>query len=196
METSNPVETLARPLPVPDLAGDYDFEQIELRGVSLAVDAVARERIAAAHAVTSNAAHSTAAIPYLTLMLGQDRITGNPSAANTVAAFTSGNATREHAKCAENMAHIGEADLACQVTAQDVLAQIGAGAIPALTEKLKSTRENERIGAAKALGAIGPAAESAFPLLEQLHRDPSANVRNAAVDAAKKVKPKKGWFSR
>lgn len=92
------------------------------------------------------------------------------------------------------MAYIGEADLACQVVAQDVLASLGAPAVPALSEALSSPVANERIGAAKALGSIGNDAQVALPVLKALNNDSSDNVRNAAAEVIRRIKPK-GWFS-
>lgn len=193
MTDTSPLDVLRAPLVPLDLSASYEFQQTQIQGVSLAVDPDARARIAAATAVAKLGTAGVGALPHLVAMLGQDRTTA--VSGDLVAAFTSGNATTADAHRAENMAWFAEADAACQVAASDALAKIGAVAIPALTEALKSPAANRRSGAAKALGKMGAVSESALPVLNDLARtDPAETVRKAANEAMKQIKPRR-WFS-
>jgi HEAT repeat protein len=146
------------------------------------------KRIAAASEVSKLGDAAVTAIPLLITMLDQDRVSA--AATGVVAAFSSGNATRDDARQAENMARLAEADLACHVAAADALAEIGTPAIANLIEALAASSPNRRSGAAKVLGSIGPAAEAAVPQLVALARaDQAETVRNAAADAIKKIEP-------
>jgi HEAT repeat protein len=63
-------------------------------------------------------------------------------------------------------------------------------AIPLLRRALRAERHAVRLEAAVALGDIGPAAGSAIPLLELVAEDdPAKDVRRAAAEAAKKIRP-------
>jgi hypothetical protein len=191
---TSPLDVLRVPLAPLDLSGTYDFQKTEIRGVSLAVDSDSRTRIAAAAEVAALGVAAVSAVPYLIAMLDQDRITA--AAGGLLAAFRSGSATTSDARRAENMAAFAEADLACQVAASDALASIGSTAVPALTDALQSTSPNRRSGAAKALGKVGAAAETALPLLKSLARpDVAETVRNAAAEAVKQIKPRRSLVS-
>lgn len=185
-------DILATPLPRIDLDPEIDFQQYEVRGVSLGVDPDSLARINAALVVAKDAVAGPMAVPLLVAMLGQDRTT--PVSGNVVAAFSGGAATVDDGRQAIHMASFAEADLACQVIAQDALATIGAPAIPALVEALESPVPNRRSGAAKALGAIGAGAAAALPILKALASGDSApTVRKAADEAVKAIKPRR-WF--
>jgi len=191
---TNSLEVLRAPLTPLNLSDPHEFAQTEVHGIPLAVDREARARIAAAIGVAKEPAASAAAIPHLVEMMGQDRITAVSDA--VVASFVGGSPTANDGRAAENMAHFGEADLACQVVASDALAAFGPAAVPALAEALKSPVANRRSGAAKALGKIGSAAADALPALKQLAKNDSAEtVRKAADEAEKLIKPRGGWFS-
>jgi HEAT repeats len=186
-----PLDVLRSPLPTLNLADRVEFQQIQLRGVSLSVDVEARARIAAALQVATSQ-DAADAVPHLIEMLGQDRISGNTG--DLVARFSSGNATTADGLQLENMSAYAEADLACQVTAQDALTRIGQPVIDALQDALLSPLANRRVGAAKVLGAIGPAAQGALPMLKELARgDREETVRKAAAEAVSRLKPKR-WF--
>ena len=63
-------------------------------------------------------------------------------------------------------------------------------AIPLLRRALRADRDVVRLEAAVALGDIGPAAGSAIPILELVAEDdPVKDVRRAAAEAAKKIRP-------
>lgn len=63
-------------------------------------------------------------------------------------------------------------------------------AIPLLRRALRAERDVVRLEAAVALGDIGPAAGSAIPILELVAEDdPVRDVRRAAAEAAKKIRP-------
>lgn len=63
-------------------------------------------------------------------------------------------------------------------------------AIPLLRRALRAERDMVRLEAAVALGDIGPAAGSAIPILELVAEDdPVKDVRRAAAEAAKKIRP-------
>lgn len=63
-------------------------------------------------------------------------------------------------------------------------------AIPLLRRALRAERDVVRLEAAVALGDIGPAAGSAIPILELVAEDdPVKDVRRAAAEAAKKIRP-------
>ena len=63
-------------------------------------------------------------------------------------------------------------------------------AIPLLRRALRAERHAVRLEAAVALGDIGPAAGSAIPLLELVAEDdPAKDVRRAAAEATKKIRP-------
>lgn len=189
----SPLDVLCLPPAPVNLSGSFDFQQMGVRGVSLAVDRDARARIAAAAEVAGLGTSAADTIPFLITMLDQDRISGGSE--GLVEAFSSGNATTEDGRKAENMARIAEADLACSVAAQDALAKLGRAAVPALTEALRDPSPNRRSGATKALGQIGPAAETALASLQVLVKaDPAETVRQAAVEAVKQIKPRR-WFS-
>ena len=189
------LDVLRVPIDPMSLADHFDFQQMEMVGVSLAVDAVARSRVAAAREVGGMGQGGVPAIRFLIQMLGQDRVSGAASSADLVAAFQGGEPTTEHGRQAENMTYIAEADLACSLAAQEALAKLGAHAVPALMEALRSPLANRRSGAARALGQMGQAAEPALPQLNQLAKaDEAENVRKSAADAAKAIKPRK-WFS-
>jgi HEAT repeat protein len=188
MTQTSPIEILRVPPTAVNLADEFEFQQIEVRGVQLAVDLEARKRIAAASEVSKLGDAAVTAIPLLITMLDQDRVSA--AATGVVAAFSPGNATRDDARQAENMARLAEADLACHVAAADALAEIGTPAIANLIEALAASSPNRRSGAAKVLGSIGPAAEAAVPQLVALARaDQAETVRNAAADAIKKIEP-------
>jgi HEAT repeat protein len=164
-----------------------------MRGVSLAVDRDARARIAAANEVARLGASALDTIPLLIAMLDQDRMPAD--AEDLAAAFSSGTATTEDGRMAENLARIAEADLACKVAAQDALAKIGEPAVSALAEALEDPSPNRRSGAAKALGEIGLPADVALPALQRRAKaDDAEIVRQAAAEAIKKIKPRR-WFS-
>jgi HEAT repeats len=191
MTVLSSLDVLRAPLTPLDLVGTHEFQQTQIRGVSLAIDAEARARIAAAIEVAKSG-DAANAVPSLVDMMGQDRVGGNVGP--LLAALESGKATSDDGRQAENMAYFAEADLACQVTASDALASIGVPAVAALTGALKSPSANVRSGAAKALGQIGAAAEAALPVLKGLMRtDPEETVRTAAEEAVKRVKPRR-WF--
>ncbi|HQU43301.1 MAG TPA: HEAT repeat domain-containing protein [Pirellulales bacterium] len=63
------------------------------------------------------------------------------------------------------------------------LSKIGVVSVPVLLDSLKSPDPAMRVPAAKAIGEVGPAAESAIDALKQATRDKSGNVRFAAVRA-------------
>jgi len=184
------LDVLRAPLVSVNLAGTYEFQQTQIQGVSLAVDADARARIDAA-AEVAETDEAVSAVPSLIEMLAQDRI--SVVAGDLVAALQGGSATNQDARQAENMAAFSEADLACQVSASDALATIGSPAVPALIDALRSPVANRRSGAAVALGKIGKGAEAAVPMLKELLRDDAETVRNAAAEAVKAIKPRR-WF--
>jgi HEAT repeat protein len=63
-------------------------------------------------------------------------------------------------------------------------------AIPLLRRALRAEQDVVRLEAAVALGDIGPAAGSAIPILELVAEDdPVKDVRRAAAEAAKKIRP-------
>ena len=63
-------------------------------------------------------------------------------------------------------------------------------AIPLLRRALRAEADTVRLEAAVALGDIGPAAGSAVPILELVAEDdPVKDVRRAAAEAAKKIRP-------
>lgn len=63
-------------------------------------------------------------------------------------------------------------------------------AIPLLRRALRAEQDVVRLEAAVALGDIGPAAASAIPILELVAEDdPVKDVRRAAAEAAKKIRP-------
>ena len=185
-------DVLSTPLSRIDLDSEVDFQQYQTRGVSLSVDPDSVARINAALGIAKDAVAGPRAIPFLVEMMGQDRSSG--VAGDLVGAFAGGNATVDDGRRVTNLAGFGEADLACQVIAQDALAAIGTPAVPPLIEALKSPVPNRRSGAAKALGAIGTPAEVALPVLKELARADSAEtLRKAADEAVKAIKPKR-WF--
>lgn len=194
MSVTHSVDVIRRPLPTLNMAAAHDFQQVAIQGVTLAVDAVARDRISTARELANAGEAAIPAIPHLIEMIGQDRVSGSVNTDDLVEALTRGNATQDDGRQIENMAHIGEADLACQVAAQEALTTLGAPAAPALIEALRSPVTNQRNGAANALGNMGAAAEGALPSLKDLTNDASENVRKAAADAVKKIKPQ-GRFS-
>lgn len=71
--------------------------------------------------------------------------------------------------------------------ALDALAAIGEPAIPALTEILQHREEWLCIGAAKALGRIGPAARTAVPALQLALLKPGTELRAAAALAIARI---------
>jgi HEAT repeat protein len=181
------------PRPV-NLADTFDFQQVQMQGVSLAVDAESRQRIAAANSAGKVGVAAKAVIPALIDMLGQDRVTAATS--DLLERYKAGAATKADGYRAENMARLAESDLACHVAAADALVALGTLAIPAAVAALNSPTTNVRVGAAKVLGRIGPPAAQALDRLNELaKKDAAETVRKAAAEAVKQVKPKKKWFS-
>jgi len=178
------IATLNVPLPPVDLARHYDFERRQLGGVWFAVDGEAAERIGAASRLS---VEDTSAVPRLIAMLGQDRTT--PAAAQ-LAGTDLREATTTESQRVENLGRFTEADLACQLAAQQALVRIGAAAIPLLMSALSADSERRRLGALKSLAQMGPAAESAMPTLRHVEkRDRSPLVRQKTSEAIEKIKP-------
>ena len=76
--------------------------------------------------------------------------------------------------------------------AVEAIAQVGKDAVRPLAEALtRNASPYVRLGAAKALGAIGPDARIARPGLLMAQRDPVVEVRQAATEAYQKVIAKK-----
>ena len=150
----SPLDVLRVPPAPVNLSDTFDFQQMEMRGVSLAVDPDARARIAAAIEAGRMGASAAALIPFLIEMLDQDR-TPRGAGDEFVEGLGSGTATTEDGRMIENIARISEADLACHVAAQEALARIGESAVSSLVDALKVPSDNRRIGSAKALGEIG-----------------------------------------
>ena len=115
-------DVLSTPLSRIDLDSEVDFQQYQTRGVSLSVDPDSVARINAALGIAKDAVAGPRAIPFLVEMMGQDRSSG--VAGDLVGAFAGGNATVDDGRRVTNLAGFGEADLACQVIAQDALAAI------------------------------------------------------------------------
>jgi len=69
------------------------------------------------------------------------------------------------------------------------LGRCGAAALPALTKALADANAAVRQGAARALGGIGPAAESAVPALVTAIADHEPLVRESAAEALGRVGP-------
>jgi HEAT repeat protein len=67
--------------------------------------------------------------------------------------------------------------------AVEALVRIGESAVPALGEALKDQGEWVRVGAAEALGRIGPEAKSAVPALVEALKDQIVGVRRRAAEA-------------
>jgi hypothetical protein len=192
MAAISPLDVLCSALSPVDLAGHVEFRQVQVRGVSLSVDAEAGARIAAATQVPTSG-HALSAVPHLIEMLGQDRIAG--VSRDLVAKAAGGLLTADDVVPVKNMAAFAEADLACHVAAQDALTRIGQPAVEALQDALSSPLPNCRSGAAKALGGIGQAAQGALPVLKELaHGDREETVRKAAAEAVSRLTPKKRWF--
>jgi HEAT repeat protein len=190
MADVSPVEVLAVPLALVDLSAPHDFQSAEVAGVSFAVDADARRRIAAAAEVARLGMAD--AIPSLLSMLSQDRTSA--ASADLIKAITE-DQTAAHARKTENMVRFAEADQACQAAAAAALGAMGATALPALRDALMARNPNRRIGAANALGQMGSGAEPALDTLASVAKaDPIETVRMAASEALKQVKPRK-WFS-
>jgi HEAT repeat protein len=70
-----------------------------------------------------------------------------------------------------------------------ILAATDSQDVGALTKQLQSADPSFRLRAAKALGAIGPAARFAVPDLVAALRDTDADVRRAAVAALQQISP-------
>jgi HEAT repeat protein len=70
------------------------------------------------------------------------------------------------------------------------MARIGSAAVPDLLMALDDKDEHIRLGAAQALGKIGPAAQDAARALAfSSHNDKDAAVRRAAAEAVKAIRP-------
>ena len=67
------VDRLRAPVPAIDLAAAHEFEQIQLRGISLSIDRDSRERLDAMAALSGPGVVN--ALPALIAMLDQDRTT-------------------------------------------------------------------------------------------------------------------------
>src|SRR5690606_14366603 len=131
MELTAALNTLRAPVSLPDLAAPCDFYNTQVRGVSLAIDPVAHERIAAAKALALIGSAAADAVPELVEMLGQDRI-GGTNVDGLLGALRTGNVSTTDGRRMENMAWFGEADLACHLAAADALVKVGQPAVPAL----------------------------------------------------------------
>src|SRR5436305_1357907 len=94
------------------LADTFDFRQVQMPGLSLAIDAESRERVAAANSAGKVGVAAKAVIPALVDMLGQDRITA--ATGDLVERFNAGVATKADGHRAENMARLAEATLHAQ----------------------------------------------------------------------------------
>jgi HEAT repeats len=176
-----------------NLTDSFDFQQVSMQGVSLAVDRQARERIAAANSAAKVGNAAMIVVPALIDMLGQDRTTA--ATGDLFERLKSGAATKADGLRAENMARLAEADLACHLAAADALVAIGVPAIPAVVRGLNSPTTNVRISASKVLGRIGPPAAEALDRLNELSKkDESELVRKAAAEAVKQIRPKKWLF--
>lgn len=80
-------------------------------------------------------------------------------------------------------------DLAVRLATDQILASSDAQDVAALAKQLSSTDVSLRLRAAKALGALGPAARFAVPDLTAALGDADADVRRAAVAALRAVTP-------
>jgi hypothetical protein len=75
--------------------------------------------------------------------------------------------------------------LACSALAE--MKSAAAPAVPALVELLESN-PGKAVGVVKALGEIGPAAESALPALDALAANPMWGYRHLARKAASQIR--------
>lgn len=80
-------------------------------------------------------------------------------------------------------------DLAIKRAKTTILASSDSQDVGALTKQLQSADASFRLRAAKALGALGPAARFALPDLTSALRDTDADVRRAAVAAVLAIVP-------
>ncbi|MBN9523141.1 HEAT repeat domain-containing protein, partial [bacterium] len=80
-------------------------------------------------------------------------------------------------------------DLAIKRAKTTILASSDSQDVAALTKQLQNTDPSYRLRAAKALGALGPAARFAVPDLTAALRDADADVRRAAVAALQLIVP-------
>jgi HEAT repeat protein len=83
-------------------------------------------------------------------------------------------------------------DVSVRLLAIEGLARGGDAAIAPLVEALSAKSARVRLGVARALGMMGPAAKKAEPALGKLTKDPDPAVRAAAEEALRQVGGGKG----
>ena len=76
-----------------------------------------------------------------------------------------------------------------QDVAADALGRIGAAAVPALIEALRSSDAAVRLKAVEVLGRMGPDAKDAVPDLVRLLDDPEEPIRRAATRTLGRIGP-------
>ena len=90
---------------------------------------------------------------------------------------------------------LNDKDSSVRIAAAEALFKIGGPetkeAMSALTNLLKSKNYSDRVGAAVALGRIGPAAKAAIPALNELLRDEVKLVHTTAAEALEKIEANK-----
>jgi HEAT repeat protein len=148
----------------------------------------------AAVAIAAIGADAAAAVPALRKLLEDESV---PAAARYPAAFALGRigpaaaaaepALRQLASSPDEMMATVAVWAALKIKPDDK--SLFESAIPLLRRALRGDREMARLEAAVALGDIGPAAQSAIPILELVAEDDSAKpVRAAAAAALAKIR--------
>jgi HEAT repeat protein len=149
----------------------------------------------AAVAIAAIGPEAAAAIPALQRLVADTKATPGLRYSAAYALGRIGPAAKE---CAANLRALTESedDLMATVAVWAALKvapddkSLFERAIPLLRRALRADRDVVRLEAAVALGDIGPAAGSAIPILELVAEDdPVKDVRRAAAEAAKKIRP-------
>jgi len=158
-------------------------------------DADAEHASEAAVAIAAIGPEAAAAIPALQRLVADTKATSGLRYSAAYALGSIGPAAKE---CAANLRALTESDddlmatvavwAALKVDPDDT--SLFERAIPLLRRALRAEQDMVRLEAAVALGDIGPKAGSAIPILELVAEDdPVRDVRRAAAEAAKKIRP-------
>jgi HEAT repeat protein len=85
---------------------------------------------------------------------------------------------------------LGDLDQTVRIQAAVTLKELGPGSAPALPALLRALNRRENLTTKyviTAIGAIGPPAESAMPILQGFEADPDIHVREAAKSAIQRI---------
>jgi HEAT repeat protein len=83
--------------------------------------------------------------------------------------------------------HLGDRDATTRLQASEALIKRGSSAVPELTRALTDKQDQVRIGAATALGRIGPDASGSIPALTEALNDKHKYVRAEAAKALSRM---------